>query len=260
MDTTTTTTSSKIINDSSYYFNLINKYYFLIYNRIHKQSNNSIQPLYNYNNIIKIYVNFSHSIPDIYMKNLIILSSQLNTLWNSVTELYNYIYININNKQMDDDLLVDLILYFDKMKQYNKQSIILIYKVIEICKHIKEENTTIEYDPLKLTNSLNTNLNNNQIPISNHIPNFEWFTTLIEKYIHYNGTFPICSLNFINFFKNNWNKISDSDTQILTPIFLEILGGISVEYNAYCLEDWIKKNIDIIKDKSNWILTNTINN
>ena len=260
MDTTSTTPSSKIINDSSYYFNLINKYYFLIYNRIHKQLNNSIQPLYNYSNIIKIYINFTHSIPDIYMKNLILLSSELNTLWNNVTELYNYIYINLNDKQIDDDLLVDLILYFDKMKQYNKHSIILIYKVIEICKHIKEENTTIEYDPLKVINLITTNSNNTQTSISNNIPNFEWFTVLIEKYKYYNGTFPTSTISFINYFKTNWDKISDSDTLILTPIFLEILGGISVEYNAFCLEDWIKKNIDIVKDLNNWLFTNTTNN
>jgi hypothetical protein len=251
----TTTTSSIIKNDSSYYFNLINKYYFLVFNRIHKQSNNTILPLFNYNNIIKLYVNLTYSIPDIYMKNLILLSAQLNILWNNVDTLYNDIYLNLNNEQ-NDDLLIELIFCFNQMKHYNKQSILLIYKVIEICKHIKEENTTIEYDPLKFMDSLHINLNNNKINIINYPPNFEWFTILIEKYNNYNGTFPTTTFAFINFFKNNWDKISDSDTLILTPIFLEILGGISVEYNAYCLEDWIKKNIDIIQEKSNWIFTN----
>jgi len=251
--------------DTSFCFNLIDKYYFKIYNHIHKQTNNMIYPLYIFTNILKLYVNIEYTIPDIYLKNLILLSSQLNSLWSNTNEDYIYIsnnQININeiNTNLTNTNIINanqLLLYFKKMKQYNKDCLLLIHKIFIICKHINEENTTIEYDPYKFNNFDETNNNEtNQNEIKQSIkPNFQWFTTLIQKYTYYDGKFPITTIQFINFFKYNWDKINDLDTLILTPIFEEILGGVSIQYNAYCLEDWIKKNIDIVKNIENWILT-----
>jgi hypothetical protein len=241
-----TNTNTNLIDNLIHF---INKYHINIYNRFHKHLNDSIYPLFNFKNILKFYINVNYFIPDIYMKNLIKISSDINNLWKEVTDLYNknnHLFNknieNNNDINLSNNDKTELILFYKQIKIYNKKSIILINNIIHICKYIKEENENIQHNPTIQTN--------NNLPL-----NIEWFTTLIQKYLFYNGTFPTTTLHFINFFKYNWNKISNSDTNILYYIFIDILGGTSIQYNAYCLEDWIKKNIDIIKDKQNWIFT-----
>jgi hypothetical protein len=172
-------------------------------------------------------IGINYTINNLYMNNLVL---QINKL--------KYIWLNITS-ELNESLLED----------YLNQTKICIQNIETLIYFIKEENqqnlSTISYSPTS-TSLLNIK-ENNQTGI-------EWFNELISKYIFYGGMFPTTTNQFILFFKNNWNKISNSDTLNLTPIFLNYLGGISIEYNSYCLRDWLIKNSDVVKNKKNWIL------
>jgi hypothetical protein len=160
----------------------------------------------------------------LYMNNLILQINKLKNIWLTVTH-------NLNNESLLKECLtktnscianIETLIYFIKEENEQKSSI-------------------VSYSPT---------FNNKE----DHDIGIKWFHDLISKYIFYGGTFPTTTYNFILFFKNNWDRLSNIDTLDLTPIFLDYLGGISIEYNSYCLRDWLIKNSDIIKHKKNWIL------
>lgn len=101
--------------------------------------------------------------------------------------------------------------------------------------------------PIKRSNYILPNENNKQ--------GTEWYTQLYTQYIKLGGTFPSTPLHVITYFKQEWNRLSDCDTHILYPIFTEILGGVSIEYNAYCLHNWITQNKEVVPNINDWILT-----
>ena len=83
----------------------------------------------------------------------------------------------------------------------------------------------------------------------------EWYTQLCVNYLKIGGTFPTSPYDFIKTFEREWNRLSDVETQTIYWILTEILGGISLEYNGYCLQTWILQNKDVVYNIHDWILT-----
>jgi len=83
----------------------------------------------------------------------------------------------------------------------------------------------------------------------------EWYNQLCTLYTKIGGIFPTTPYDCIKMFERHWNILSDIDTHTMYHILVHILGGNSIEYNAYCLENWIMQNKDILRTFSNWKIT-----
>jgi hypothetical protein len=208
--------------------------------------NKKVICIYNVNDIWNLFIESKYNLSNQQLKSLIDLCNNCKNEWISCLTTYNTFLIQENNITSYDDILKWISLF----KNYESIGNTYLNLIINLCSEIKSQ---IINNSSKNNSSKNntTNYSEKSEKGSNGL---EWFNFISQKYIQYGGIFPTTTKKFILFFKNNWDNISDLDTIYISDILLINLGGTSLEYNSYCLYDFITKNIDCIPNIKNWIL------
>ena len=223
---------------------LIHQYFFIIYNNYHKNTKERIYCIYSINDVWNTFIGKEYTLQTNSLKELLLLLDCCKYEWNEYSSKYKE-YLSIQNEINSLDTIQTWCLLFFKFK--NKSNFYL-NSILEKCSSIKiKNNLNFEFLSKRVTSNLITSNN------SNNSNNSNWYQHLIKKYEQYNGPFPTTPKKFILYFKTIWDKISDNDTIEISYILINILGGISINNNAYCLTDYIFNNKDIIHNYNDWI-------